>query len=71
MLSCDLFRGIRGAHSQQRFRGPETSDQFRKKFCIARHHFRDLIRTAYRPSITSLQESEDVLSRHWEDLETL
>ena len=71
MLSCDLFRGICGAHSHQRFRGPETGDQFRKKFCIARHHFRDLIGTAYRPSITSLQEREDVLSRHCEDLETL
>ena len=62
--------------SAARIRTSASADQrpvinLGKSFASPDTNFRDLIGTAYRPSITSLQESEDVLSRHWEDLETL
>ena len=64
MFPRDLLGRVRGPHSHQPVRRPQTCNQFRKKLGIVGHHRSDPVRVPDRPSISSAEQCQNISSHH-------
>lgn len=64
MLTRDFLDGVRRPHSDEGICGPHAFDKFREEFWLPGHNCGNVVRAADGSAIVTVEESEDLYSRH-------